>query len=187
MFEIEKIREQFPILEREVYGRKLIYLDSGATAQKPISVIERTDALMRKYNANIHRGVHHLSGVMTEMYEQAREKVLQLARELTPWCGRLSVFIVPFTEIQEEIRRKCPTLGARGIFLREIMLWCPRWSITRISCLGSWRASARVLNSGCCHSTIVVRCALICLIGWWIVAPRWLLYSRNVSRFDLYH
>ena len=74
-YDIASIRRDFPILDQLVNGRKLVYFDSGATAQKPIAVIERTDNLMRKYNANIHRGVHHLSGVMTEMYEQARERV----------------------------------------------------------------------------------------------------------------
>lgn len=74
-YDIASIRKDFPILDQQVNGRKLVYFDSGATAQKPIAVIERTDSLMRKYNANIHRGVHHLSGVMTEMYEQARERV----------------------------------------------------------------------------------------------------------------
>lgn len=74
-YDIASIRRDFPILDQQVNGRKLVYFDSGATAQKPIAVIERTDNLMRKYNANIHRGVHHLSGVMTEMYEQARESV----------------------------------------------------------------------------------------------------------------
>ena len=61
MFEIEKIREQFPILEREVYGRKLIYLDSAATAQKPRCVVEKMEELLLNDNANIHRGVHLLS------------------------------------------------------------------------------------------------------------------------------
>jgi cysteine desulfurase/selenocysteine lyase len=74
-YDIASIRRDFPILDQQVNGRKLVYFDSGATAQKPIAVIERTDSLMRKYNANIQRGVHHLSGVMTEMYEQARERV----------------------------------------------------------------------------------------------------------------
>ena len=77
MFDIDKIRADFPILEQSVNNRPLVYFDSGATAQKPLSVIECTDDLMRRYNANIHRGVHHLSGVMTEMYEQARERVRQ--------------------------------------------------------------------------------------------------------------
>ena len=74
-YDIAGIRKEFPILDQQVNGRKLVYFDSGATAQKPLSVIECTDDLMRKNNANIHRGVHHLSGVMTEMYEQARERV----------------------------------------------------------------------------------------------------------------
>lgn len=75
MFDIEKIRADFPILEREVNRRKLVYFDSGATAQKPLSVINLTDKLYSEYNANIHRGVHHLSGQMTDMYEAARERV----------------------------------------------------------------------------------------------------------------
>ena len=75
MFDIEKIRADFPILEREVNRRKLVYFDSGATAQKPLSLINLTDKLYSEYNANIHRGVHHLSGQMTDMYEAARERV----------------------------------------------------------------------------------------------------------------
>lgn len=75
MFEIEKIREQFPILEREVYGRKLIYLDSAATAQKPRCVVEKMSELLLNDNANIHRGVHLLSEEMTAKYEEAREVV----------------------------------------------------------------------------------------------------------------
>ena len=74
-FDINKIRADFPILSRTVNKRPLVYFDSGATAQKPMAVIERVDELMRHYNANIHRGVHHLSGRMTDMYEEARERV----------------------------------------------------------------------------------------------------------------
>ncbi len=76
-YDITKIRADFPILERMVNNRPLVYFDSGATAQKPLAVIERGDELMRRYNANIHRGVHHLSGRMTDMYEEARERVRQ--------------------------------------------------------------------------------------------------------------
>ena len=75
MFEIEKIRAQFPILEREVYGKKLIYLDSAATAQKPRCVVEKMSELLLNDNANIHRGVHLLSEEMTAKYEAAREVV----------------------------------------------------------------------------------------------------------------
>lgn len=75
MFDVEALRGDFPILGRKVNNRELVYFDSGATAQKPLAVIEATDRLMRQYNANIHRGVHHLSGQMTQMYEDAREVV----------------------------------------------------------------------------------------------------------------
>lgn len=72
MFDVEQIRRAFPILQREVYGRPLIYLDSGATAQKPAVVIDAVDRLHRELNANIHRGVHYLSEQATELYEEAR-------------------------------------------------------------------------------------------------------------------
>lgn len=75
MFDVEKIREEFPILSREVYGRPLVYLDSGATAQKPLAVIDTVDRLHRELNANIHRGVHFLSEQATELYEDARARV----------------------------------------------------------------------------------------------------------------
>ncbi len=75
MVDIEQIRSHFPILAREVYGKPLVYLDSGATAQKPLCVIECVDRLHRELNANIHRGVHHLSAEATRLYEQARETI----------------------------------------------------------------------------------------------------------------
>lgn len=71
------IRSQFPILERTVYGKPLIYLDSAATAQKPKCVIEKMEELLLNDNANIHRGVHLLSEEMTAKYEEAREVVRQ--------------------------------------------------------------------------------------------------------------
>ena len=74
-FNIEDIRSQFPLLQQSVYGKPLIYLDSGATAQKPLCVIEREAELYKSLNANIHRGVHHLSDRMTALYEQARQAV----------------------------------------------------------------------------------------------------------------
>ena len=75
MFDVEQIRKEFPILDREVYGRKLGYLDSGATAQKPEAVLRVVDQLHRELNANIHRGVHYLSEQATELYEEARAEV----------------------------------------------------------------------------------------------------------------
>lgn len=76
MFDAKQIRAEFPILGQTVYGNKpLVYLDSGATAQKPEAVIRAMDRLYREQNANIHRGVHYLSEMMTEQYEAARDEV----------------------------------------------------------------------------------------------------------------
>ena len=75
MFDVEKIRGEFPILGREVYGKPLVYLDNGATAQKPLAVIETIDYLNRELNANIHRGVHYLSEEATTLYEASRERI----------------------------------------------------------------------------------------------------------------
>ncbi len=72
---IQDIREQFPILHQEVNGRQLVYLDSAATSQKPIKVIEALDKYYREYNSNVHRGVHTLGTKATDGYEGAREKV----------------------------------------------------------------------------------------------------------------
>ena len=75
MFDVNEIRKEFPILERTVHGKPLVYLDSGATAQKPMCVTATVERLHNEHNANIHRGVHHLSAETTALYEQARERV----------------------------------------------------------------------------------------------------------------
>jgi len=72
---IEEIRADFPILNRKVYKKPLVYLDNGATTQKPKIVIDTLSDVYNYYNANIHRGVHHLSDLSSEAYENAREKV----------------------------------------------------------------------------------------------------------------
>ena len=77
MYNINKVREDFPILSREVYGKPLVYLDNAATTQKPLCVL---DAMREEYlnvNANVHRGVHYLSQQATDLHEAAREKVRQ--------------------------------------------------------------------------------------------------------------
>ncbi len=73
--DIKKIREDFPILSREVYGKPLVYLDNGATTQKPVQVIRKIEEIYTTINANIHRGVHHLSQLATESHENARKTV----------------------------------------------------------------------------------------------------------------
>ena len=75
MYDINKVRQDFPILSREVYGKPLVYLDNAATTQKPLCVL---DAMREEYlnvNANVHRGVHYLSQQATDLHEAAREKV----------------------------------------------------------------------------------------------------------------
>lgn len=70
-----EIRQMFPILDQEVNGKPLVYLDSAATSQKPVPVIEAIDKYYREYNSNVHRGVHTLGTRATDGYEGAREKV----------------------------------------------------------------------------------------------------------------
>ena len=77
MYNIQKVRADFPILQREIYGRPLVYLDNAATTQKPLCVL---DAMREEYlnaNANVHRGVHYLSQQATDLHEAARETVRQ--------------------------------------------------------------------------------------------------------------
>jgi cysteine desulfurase/selenocysteine lyase len=74
MLDVKKIRKDFPILSRQVYGKQLVYLDNAATSQKPSSVIQALVEYYEKYNSNIHRGVHALSMEATERYEEARRK-----------------------------------------------------------------------------------------------------------------
>jgi cysteine desulfurase/selenocysteine lyase len=69
---LEEIRAEFPILSREINGKPLAYLDNGATAEKPLAVIDALDRFWREHNANVHRGVHTLSEEATSMYEDAR-------------------------------------------------------------------------------------------------------------------
>lgn len=71
--DIKEIRAQFPILSQKVYDKPLVYLDNGATTQKPYSVIEAINVAYRGYNSNVHRGVHYLSDVSSERYEVARK------------------------------------------------------------------------------------------------------------------
>jgi cysteine desulfurase/selenocysteine lyase len=71
--DVARLRADFPILFREIYGRPLVYLDSAASAQKPKSVIEAMDHMLRFEYANVHRGIHYLSNTATQRYEDARE------------------------------------------------------------------------------------------------------------------
>ena len=74
-YDVEAIRADFPILSREVHGKPLVYLDNGASAQKPKAVIDAIDHVYSHEYANVHRGLHYLSNATTEAYEASREKV----------------------------------------------------------------------------------------------------------------
>ena len=74
-FDVNKIREDFPILSRKVNGKDLVYLDNGGSSQSPASVIERFNKYVTEEHSNVHRGVHYLSQLATNEYEKAREKV----------------------------------------------------------------------------------------------------------------
>jgi cysteine desulfurase/selenocysteine lyase len=74
-YDVESVRRDFPILAREVHGKPLVFLDSAASSQRPISVIEAVDEYEKRHHANVHRGVHQLSQEATEMFEHARERV----------------------------------------------------------------------------------------------------------------
>ncbi|WP_281976020.1 cysteine desulfurase [Halobacillus litoralis] len=73
--DVKAVRDEFPILHQEVNGHPLVYLDSSATSQKPVRVIEKLGEYYRGYNSNVHRGVHTLGTIATDEYEGAREKV----------------------------------------------------------------------------------------------------------------
>jgi cysteine desulfurase / selenocysteine lyase len=78
LLDVHRLRAEFPVLERTVHGKPLVYLDNAATAQRPLKVIEAMDDFYRRYNANVHRGVHQLSVEASEAFEQSRRDVARL-------------------------------------------------------------------------------------------------------------
>ncbi|HEX5370722.1 MAG TPA: aminotransferase class V-fold PLP-dependent enzyme, partial [Dehalococcoidia bacterium] len=96
MFNVETVREDFPILKREVHGKPLVYLDNAATTQKPLQVIDALVHYYETYNANVHRGVHTLSEEATDAYEEARKKVARFIK--APYGHESVVFVRNTTE-----------------------------------------------------------------------------------------
>ncbi len=94
-FDVQAVREQFPILQHPIHGHKLVYLDSAASSQKPESVIAALDRYYRETNANVHRGVYALSEEATEAYEGGRRKV---ARFINAKSSREVIFTRNTTE-----------------------------------------------------------------------------------------
>jgi len=95
MLDANRIRADFPILQRQIHGKPLVYLDNAATSQKPEVVLQALDDYYRRYNANIHRGVHTLAEEATAAYENARRKV---ARFINAYSPREVVFVRNTTE-----------------------------------------------------------------------------------------
>jgi len=95
IFDVERVRQDFPILARTVHGKPLVYLDTAASAQRPLAVIEATDRFYREHNANVHRGVHTLSQEATDLYEDGRRA---LARHINAYSEREVVFTRGTTE-----------------------------------------------------------------------------------------
>jgi cysteine desulfurase/selenocysteine lyase len=93
--DVERIRADFPILNERPHGKKLVFLDSAASSQKPIQVIEAMDDYYRRYHANIHRGVYHISELATEAYEEARAAV---ARFIGTPCAAECIYVRNATE-----------------------------------------------------------------------------------------
>ncbi len=109
-FNIDEIRNDFPILKRTVNGKQLVYLDNAATTQKPQSVIDAVTHYYTYDNANIHRGLHFLSEVATESYEKARLKVKE-------YINALSVSEIIFVRgATEAINLLANTMCRAGIF-----------------------------------------------------------------------
>jgi cysteine desulfurase/selenocysteine lyase len=95
MFDVKKVRKDFPILKRKINGNPLVYLDNAATTQKPLSVIDAVSDFYRRSNANVHRGAHTISAEATDIYESAR---LRAAEFINAPSDRQIVFVRNATE-----------------------------------------------------------------------------------------
>jgi len=138
--EAERLRQDFPALHVKQNGKTLIYLDNAATSQKPAAVIERLDRYYRSENANVHRGMHHLSEVATAAYEDARKKVQR-------FLGiPLSCEVVFTRGTTEGINLVAQTFAGK-MWARMMRSSSARWSTTPTSCPGRCSAMRRARNS----------------------------------------
>ena len=83
--DVAKLRQEFPALALQVYGKPLVYLDNAASAQKPLAVLNRMDKAFRTEYANVHRGLHYLANAATEAYEGARTKTAGFVNASRSW------------------------------------------------------------------------------------------------------
>lgn len=112
----EKVREDFPILDQEVHGHRLVYFDNAATTQKPRAVVEALRSYYERDNANVHRGLHELSSRATEAYEAARAKVAQ-------YLGAASADEIVFTRgTTESINLVAQAWGGKFLRANDVVL-----------------------------------------------------------------
>ena len=134
--DVERVREEFPILRETVHGKPLVYLDNAASAQKPRAVIEAEAAVYETYYSNIHRGVHSLSMRATDAYEAAREKARR-------FLGAAHTREIVFTRgTTESINLVASSYGRRHVG-RDDEVLITGWSTTRTSCPGRCCARRR--------------------------------------------
>lgn len=136
-----RIRKDVPILDQEVNGKPLVYLDNAATSQKPIAVIQAMDDYYRGYNSNVHRGVHYLSAKATSAYEDSRAKV---ARFINAASDREVVFTRNASE--------------------AINLVANTWGLTNLKAGDEVRPAARG-KKGCSNNTHARTHACLACIG----------------------
>jgi cysteine desulfurase/selenocysteine lyase len=124
MFDVDTIRQDFPVLQQQVDGKPLVYLDSGASSQKPLPVIQAMDECYRTYYANVHRGIYQLSEKTSASYEEARKKV---ARFINAKSWREVIFTRNATE---SINLVAYTWGRQNIKAGDTVLVTemPTWS-----------------------------------------------------------
>jgi len=127
--DIAAVRADFPILQREVHGKPLVYLDTAASAHRPQQVIEAVDTFYRQFNANIHRGVHTLSQEATDLYENARKRVARFInapseRELVFTRGTTeSINLVAQAYLREQLKPGDEILVSRMEHHSNIVPW----------------------------------------------------------------
>ena len=124
MLNIKEIRAQFPILNRKVNGNDLIYFDNGATTQKPQVVIDEIANYYKNENANVHRGVHFLSGLATDKFEQTRNTIKE-------FIGAKHNYEIIFTKGATDSINLVAN-GYRSLLKKEMRLLYPNWSIIPI-------------------------------------------------------
>jgi cysteine desulfurase / selenocysteine lyase len=134
-FDVERIRADFPILSRSVYGKPLVYLDNAASAQKPRAVLEAIRNAYEDEYANVHRGLHFLSNTATQNFEDARESVRR-------FLNAPSTDQIVFTRnATEAINLVAQSFGG-CTSARATRSCCRSWSTTPTSCRGTSTASA---------------------------------------------